>query len=462
MRNAALHRQLERFTVDASGRLSAEVAAGAELPFELTAERSGARAGGRSGASLYVYRPLTGEFIASQREALRSLPSHGEALRMLAGCAALDSYLAERDQVKVAADHRTLAEATLETFLGAVFADRSEFGFEPAHFEAAYSELEHALYEGHCVATVVAPVRGIALDPETIELELGEGLSLIRGDALGDAPVEAIWGDTEEPNVLAMLALDQERSDRPPVSVARARFRRILSALRLFERGGYALGPVAYARSEAGNWRAVPIGISGRVGGVRFLTIIAAAQEEELRAFYRLVARRSPAAGELRWALARFEMGCERPAPLEALTDYLLALRALLEPEGPSSGRLAQRLAVICATPEEQGRARPAGGASGLARARADHRPAAARRAGRAHRRRRDRRRARRASARHPARRPVRPPRRRPVRGRRRAARRGGTGPGSLISVADRSLLGRKAGSVMPARHDTVSPGARK
>ncbi len=47
-------------------------------------------------------------------------------------------------------------------------------------------------------------------------------------------------------------------------------------------------------------------------------------------------------------------MGCERLAPFEALTDYLLALRALLEPEGPASGRLAQRLAVICARPEER------------------------------------------------------------------------------------------------------------
>ena len=47
-------------------------------------------------------------------------------------------------------------------------------------------------------------------------------------------------------------------------------------------------------------------------------------------------------------------MGCERLAPCEALTDYLLALRALLEPEGPASGRLAQRLAVICAAPQER------------------------------------------------------------------------------------------------------------
>jgi hypothetical protein len=345
VRNAALHRQLETFTVDASGRLSAE-AAGAEIPFEVTEERGGGRASGRA---LYVYRPLTGEFIASRRPALAALPSHGEAVRALSGCEALDSYLVERGEIKLPEDRRGLAEAVAEAFLGAVFAERSEFGFEPAHFEAAYGELEHALYEGHCIATVVAPVLGIALDADTNELELGEGLSLIRGDALGDAPPEAVWGDGDEPNVLALLAIDHERAHRPLVAVARARFRRILSALRLFERGGYALGPVAYARSEAGTWRPVPIGVSGRP---RLLTLIPSAQQEELRAFYRLVSRRSPGGGELSWALARFEMGCERLAPFEALTDYLLALRALLEPEGPASGRLAQRLAVICGAPE--------------------------------------------------------------------------------------------------------------
>jgi hypothetical protein len=58
--------------------------------------------------------------------------------------------------------------------------------------------------------------------------------------------------------------------------------------------------------------------------------------------------------GEVAWALKRFELGCERESPLEALTDYLLALRALLEPEGPPSGRLAQRLAVICAQPKHR------------------------------------------------------------------------------------------------------------
>jgi hypothetical protein len=47
-------------------------------------------------------------------------------------------------------------------------------------------------------------------------------------------------------------------------------------------------------------------------------------------------------------------MGCERATELQALSDYLLALRALLEPEGPSSGLLAGRLAALCATPAER------------------------------------------------------------------------------------------------------------
>ena len=343
VRNISLHRLLETFTVDASSRLSAEAAGGAEMPFELTEERGTGR------VPLYCYTPLTGEFIESRMGLLATLPSYADAAHALAETAALDVYLSEHG-VKAPGDGRGRSRAALGVFLDCLFADRSGFGFEPAHFEAAYAELERALYEGHCTATVIAPLLGVALDAGTTEIRLDENLSLIRGDALPEAPADAIWGDGEEPNVLALLVVDQERAQRPPVAIARARFRRILSALRLFERGGYALGPVGWARTEAGRWRSVSVGIGGRP---RLLTLVPAAQEDELRAFYRLVARRAPSP-ELAWALARFEMGCERLAPFEALTDYLLALRALLEPEGPPSGRLAQRLAVICAPPEDR------------------------------------------------------------------------------------------------------------
>lgn len=345
MHNTTLHATLEAFAADASGQLVAETAGGAEIPFEVV-EEPGAR------ASLYCYRPLTGAFIRERLGMLAALPTYAPAARALAALDGVDAYLRLRGESRIPGDARERADAALRAFLSTVFADRSEFGFDPPRFEMAYAELERALYEGHCTATVIAPVLGVALDPDTTELPLGHGLSLIRGDALPDAPAEAVWGDGEEPNVLALLAVDQERSARPPVAIARSRFRRILTALRLFERGGYAIGPVGWARTEAGSWRPVAIGSSGRP---RLLTLVSAAQEEELRAFCELVSRRAPGGGELAWALARFEMGCERLAPFEALTDYLLALRALLEPEGPQSGRLAQRLSVICARPDERG-----------------------------------------------------------------------------------------------------------
>lgn len=343
MRNGHLHRRLETFTVDASGRLSVPAPGGAEMPFEVVEQRGGT-------TSLYCYRPLTGDFIRGRMGELAVLDSFADAVDVLAGLEATDVYLREHGEDRIPSESRVRASAVLAAFLTQVYADRSEFGFEPAHFETAYSTLEHTLYEGRCTATVIAPLLGVALDPDTTELALGDGLSLIRGDEMSSAPADAVWGDRDEPNVLLVLSLHQDRATRLPVSQARTRFRRVLTALRLFARGGYAVGPVAWARTDAGAWRPVAIGASGRP---RLLTLIPAAREDELRAFCDLVARRLPGAGELSWALSRFEMGCERLAPFEALSDYLLALRALLEPEGPASGRLAQRLAVICGRPED-------------------------------------------------------------------------------------------------------------
>ena len=70
MRNAVLHRHLEDWAVDASGRLAAWAAAGEEVPFELSEEP------GSGTAALYCYRPLTGHFIRERRDRLTSLPGH--------------------------------------------------------------------------------------------------------------------------------------------------------------------------------------------------------------------------------------------------------------------------------------------------------------------------------------------------------------------------------------------------
>lgn len=347
MRNTTLYGVMEAFASEAAMQLTAETSSGAEIPFELVETAGGPR--GR--VPLYCYRPLTGAFIRERLGLLAAMPTYAPALRALSGLDGVDAYLRQCGETRIPTERRECADAAVRVFLSAVFAERSEFGFDPDRFDAAYEELERAVYEGRAVTTVVAPLLGIALDPETTEIALGDGLSLMRGDALEDAPSEAVWGDGDEANILIVLTIAQDRAAPAPVSVARARFRRTLTALRLFERGGYALGPVGWTRIDAGAWRTVALHGTGRPGIPRRIT---AEHEDELRGFCNLVARRTPRGGEVAWALARFEMGCERLAPFEALTDYLLALRALLEPEGPASGRLSGRLAAICARPEDR------------------------------------------------------------------------------------------------------------
>ncbi|MDW5597281.1 hypothetical protein VSS74_23235 [Conexibacter stalactiti] len=345
MRNRTLHQLLRAFTEDAGLQLAAETARGAEIPFEVV-EEPGAR------SALYCYRPLTGNFIRSRMGILDRLPTYLPVARTVAAIEGVDAYLRKRGEPRIPPDERERADAVLRSFLSAVYAESSEFGFQSERFDAAYRELEAALYEGRQVALVVAPLLGLALESD--DVPLGDGLSLARGESVPDVPPEAVWstpGEVEHGTVLAVLTLEGDKLAGPPLTTARTRFRRLLSALRLFDEGSYALGPLAWARLDGGPWQVVPLGAGGRARGRKTLVL---EQEDELRAFCSLVARRTPRAGEVAWALSRFEMARERTTPLEALTDDLLALRALLEPEGPGSGRLAQRLAVICALPAER------------------------------------------------------------------------------------------------------------
>jgi hypothetical protein len=130
--------------------------------------------------------------------------------------------------------------------------------------------------------------------------------------------------------------------------------RDLLSALRLYGDGRVSFGAPAWARVGGdGRWGPVVLGTGGRPHG---MLVVTEEQEDELRAFCSLVSRRAPHGNELAWALRRFELGCERASDYEALSDHLLALRELLEAEGPSSGLLAGRIAALCATPERRAR----------------------------------------------------------------------------------------------------------
>lgn len=344
-----MHGVLEQFTADAGSRLNLAAAA-EEIPFDVV--QSGDR------VPLYCYRPLTAEFIRARLGLLAALPSYASAAGALEGVGGSQTYLRARGEHLIPASERECADAALHCFLARVFEERSEFGFDPDRFEAAYAELERAIYQGRCVTEIVAPLLGLDLDPGTDELALGEGVSVVRPAALSAGPLDL--AGPGGPSLLLVLRVAHEQLERPSLSYARMRFGRVLTALRLYERGAYAIGQLGHTRVDGGVWRPVAMGSSGHP---RRLTLIARESEDELRAFCNLIARRLPGtrldnsgSGEIAWALSRFELGCERESPFEALTDHLLALRALLEPEGPATGRLAQRLAVICAAPEDRSR----------------------------------------------------------------------------------------------------------
>ena len=81
---------------------------------------------------------------------------------------------------------RERADVALRVFISRVFSEATEFVVTPERFDRAYRELEDALLEGHADAVVVAPLLGLQL--VSAEVPLGQGLSLIRGDELPDAP----------------------------------------------------------------------------------------------------------------------------------------------------------------------------------------------------------------------------------------------------------------------------------
>ena len=345
MRNRPLYDALSAFAEEAAWLLAGDTADGAEIPFELVETR-----GRRLDTPLYCYRPLTDAFIRDRVGVFGRLPTYAAAARALTGMDGVDDYLRAQGEPRIPSDPRERADAALRVFLSRVFSEATEFVITPERLERAYGEIEDTLLLGRADTVVVAPLLGLRI--VSPEVALGDGLSLVRGEALADAPPDAVWpGGSDEPAVLACLTMTTDSGPSTPPAEARVRFRRLVSALRLFDPARVALGPVAWERTGAGPWSLRDLRTGGRPHGILAIEPDA---EDELRAFVSLVTRRTPRAGELAWALRRYELGCERPSLFDALTDHLLALRALLEPEGPQSGRLAGRVAALCATEEQR------------------------------------------------------------------------------------------------------------
>ena len=342
MRNRELHDALRDFALESAALLTAAVNAGAELPFDVLEEPG-------TGSVLYRYQPLTSEFIGARWDSLRAQPSFERATLALGTGA--EAYLRMRG-LPGGAD----SEPALRALLERLYEDATGFEFPEERFDRVYGEFERTLYEHTMRASVVATVHGLVLERDRVEL--GGGLVLARGDSIA-APPEAVWplgpGERERaigPNSVVSLERDIEADGGLPLAEARLRFRNLFTAMRLLKPGRVAFGAPAWGRADEGAWQPVALGFGGRGRGEPWL--LSAHEGEELAELTELVASaRLP--GRIAWALARFEMGCERASEAEALSDYLLALRAMLDADD-ETGRasLGLRLAALCAEEAER------------------------------------------------------------------------------------------------------------
>jgi hypothetical protein len=351
MRSRQLETALTEFVGEAADRLQAEVEAGAEVGFEL-AEKPARR--GESAARLYCYRALTDEFIEQRAAKLASLPAHAEATKLLVGFEGLNRYLTAMGgggELGAMKSYQR-AGAALRLLLEDVFAEQTSFDRRSdvtqyeQRLQAALTRLECSTQASTSEMTLLATLHGLTLASE--ELALTKGLTIARPGALRGVP------DAAEGDHLFVL-FTAEDGDEDTVARGREVLKDLLRALRLFGDGRVTLGALAWARVGTGSWNPVALGAGGRPHG---MLVVSADQEDELRAFCNLVSRRAPHGNELAWALRRFELGCEHASAYEALSDHLLGLRALLEPEGPASGLLAARVAALCAMPEDRERLR--------------------------------------------------------------------------------------------------------
>ena len=343
MRNRALHDALRDFALEAAAQLVRATDGGAEIEFALDERNEGS-------ATLYRYRPLTAEFIAERWTELRMLPSFELAARTLGTGAR--AYLRRRGEP--GAD----AEPALRMMLERLYEDATSFAFPEERFERVYAGVERALYAGTVQASVVAPVLGLRL--EGARVDLGGELALVDvallAPAPSPAPVEPGEGGDAAAPATAYLQLERDLpSDAPlPLGEARVRFGCALTALRLLDRGGVALAPLGFSRVGEGPWQSLRLHASGHGRGPE--RSLSSDDAEELRELVEALESGSHP-GPLGWALARFGMGLERETEVEALSDYLLALRALLDHgRRAEPATVALRLAALCA-PEDDRRA---------------------------------------------------------------------------------------------------------
>ena len=236
------------------------------------------------------------------------------------------------------------AEPALRAMLERLYEDATSFGFPEERFERVYGEVELTLYRDAVRARLIAPLHGAWMHAERIEL--GDGLSLARGDAME--------GPHDRTSLLCVLERDVPADDPIPAEEAGG-------ALRLGRDRDAAVGaraacrsarpagarPTRRAGSRSRSARApVRAAASGCCPPATSRPSASSSRRSVSPSVRRTWRGRSTAS---RWAAAQ-------ETDAEALTDHLLGLRALLDATTETGqASFGLRLAALCAEEGSRG-----------------------------------------------------------------------------------------------------------
>ncbi len=335
MHDSVLNEALKRLAAEASTRFTSLVATGDEIPFDV-AENNG------ESSHFYRYVPLTSNFIDSHAAELSSLPGYGPARGAVVAAGVAAPFLESRG-LPVTSDPDRRAEAMLEVFLRELWEGTTEFSLDLSRVDQALERLEVAARDIHEADLLIAPLTGFEMTPS--EVELSNGIRIVQAESV-DAPLEATSSEGSErsawqPAYLAMVPL-AESSDGPRKALDG--LRGLVRALRLFKEGSVGLGPYAYAPVGDDSWRRIETAATPNRPGSYFLI---ESEVPRLDEFVRSIAEQSASAERLAFAEQRFQYGCERSRPLDALSDHLLAIRSALGGEGVIDAPLSARAAAL-------------------------------------------------------------------------------------------------------------------
>jgi hypothetical protein len=334
VRDFLLNESLKRLATEAAARFSSLVAMGEEIPFDVAAEAA-------EESAFYSYVPMTGRYVLDHAEELRGLPSFAAAREAAVEAGVATPYLEERGEA-VPADPGERAERMLTVFFAELWEGSAGFALDRERLEAALATLDAEARDADDAEVLIVPVVGLRMSMP--RLQLPHGVRIVRADSI-EAPVEAMRSEgmgraAWEPQYLAVAEQDADGG----AEAALQQLRELISVMRIFKGGGIGLGPYAFAPTGEGCWRRIATTAPAtRPGGYR----LGEAEAVELVDFAAALEARPDPDSALIWAVGRFEMGCERPTALEGLSDHLLAMRAVLEGQGPVGASLPLRAAAL-------------------------------------------------------------------------------------------------------------------